>query len=161
MSSIALNSKHSGYEAARTLDLLMRNKKIKDKTIYIRPTHVVARRSTDIVAVQDEHVSKAIQYIKKNSNMLIQVNDVCSELSISRRQLERKFRKTLKRTINQEIRMHRAEQVSKLLLKTNLTISEIAENLGFSGLHHVSRLFKSIKGITPGEYRRQYTEKNK
>ncbi len=156
LSSIALSSKQTGYEAAKQLDLLMNKRKTKEKHIYIRPTHVVTRQSTDIITVDDKQVANAIQYIRKHSNELIQVDDVCQEVSVSRRQLERKFRKALKRSINHEIRLHRAEQVAKMLLQTNMTISQIADELDFNGLHHMGRLFKSVKGVTPFDYRQKH-----
>ncbi len=156
MSSIALDSKQAGYRAAKVLDGLMQNRENTRNRIFIRPTQVVTRHSTDVVAVEDKQVAAAIQFIRKHSNRLIGVNDVCDEVSISRRQLERKFRKALKRSINHEIRIHRAQQVVNMLVRTNLTLSQIAENLEFNGLHHMGRLFKSIKGITPVEYRKKY-----
>ncbi len=62
----------------------------------------------------------------------------------------------LKRSINHEIRLHRVEQVAKMLLQTNMTISQIADEPDFNGLHHMGRLFKSVKGVTPFDYRQKH-----
>lgn len=156
MSSIALDSKQAGYQGAKVLDSLMQNRQNATNRIFIRPINVVIRQSSDIVAVDDKQVAAAIQYIRKNSNRLIGVENICEQVSVSRRQLERKFRKALKQSINQQIRIHRAEQVAKMLLQSNLTISQIALALGFNGLHHMGRLFKSVKGMTPQQFRKRH-----
>ena len=53
LSSIALNTKRAGYEAAELLDKLMAGEKIENQRIIVHPTHVVTRQSTDILAIED------------------------------------------------------------------------------------------------------------
>ncbi len=103
LTSIALNVESAGYEAAKLMDDLIKNKKISSKKIIVSPSHIVQRQSTDILAVDDSEVAAAIRYIKKNARNKILVKDVVKTTGISRRTLEKRFRKTIHRSIYNEI----------------------------------------------------------
>jgi transcriptional regulator GlxA family with amidase domain len=49
--------------------------------------------------------------------------------------------------------------MAKMLIGTNLSISQIAWSLGFPYTNNLSRYFKQQKGISPLEYRRKYAPK--
>ncbi len=95
ISSIALNTEGAGYEAARLLDRLMKGEPMAGQTIGVSPTHIVTRMSTDVLAVSDQDVSTALQFIRRNPNRLIQVNDVVEATNVSRRVLEKRFKSIL------------------------------------------------------------------
>jgi len=154
LTSIALNVESAGFEAARLLDQLISKKKIAGKQIMVSPTHIVQRQSSDILAVDDPEVAMAIQYIKNNAKDKILVRDVVEATSISRRTLEKRFRKTLHRSIYDEIRQVRVEQISKLLLETDLPISQISSLFSFTDVEHISRYFRREKGVALREFRK-------
>ena len=106
-------------------------------------------------AVSDSLVAKAIDFIKNNANKQIQVSDVVEHVSVSRRKLERRFKKYLNHSIHQEIKLAKVQLISKILLETSDNISEIAAKLGFADVAHIARYFKDIEGISPLEYRRK------
>ena len=76
LSSIALDFAKAGYDAADLLDHLMSNPTAPASTITVHPSHIVTRASTDILAVDDEDVAMAIQFIRQHTNKLIQISDV-------------------------------------------------------------------------------------
>jgi LacI family transcriptional regulator len=76
MSSVALNFERAGYEAAQALDKLMHHTRGAPPQITVQATHIVARRSTDVVAVDDEPVAKAMQYIRDHPREALSVADV-------------------------------------------------------------------------------------
>ena len=106
-------------------------------------------------AVSDSLVAKAIDFIKNNANKQIQVSDVVNYVSVSRRELERRFKKSSNRSIHREIKLTKIQLISKMLLETSDNISEIATKLGFADVAHIARYFKDIEGISPLEYRRK------
>jgi LacI family transcriptional regulator len=154
MSSIALNVESAGYKAAKLLDQLINNKKIERRQILVSPTHIVQRQSSDILAVDDAEVALAIRFIKKNAKEKILVNDVIKTTHISRRTLEQRFKKTIHRSIYDEIRQVRVELISKLLIETDLPISHITSFFNFTDVEHISRYFKKEKGINLREFRK-------
>jgi LacI family transcriptional regulator len=159
LSSIAVNNERAGYEAAALLDQLMSGKKDVEKHITAIPTHIVTRQSTDIFAVADPEVAKALRFVQQHSTEDIHVDDVVGAVPLSRRVLESRFRKAVDRSILSEIRRARVEQVVQMLVETNLPISEIAKSLSYSGIEHIARYFRREKGMSLIEYRRRFGQK--
>jgi LacI family transcriptional regulator len=155
MSSIALNTEKAGYEAAELLDKLMTGQKMTGQNILVRATCVIARQSTDILAVEDRTVAEAIRFIRQHSKKAIQVDDVVDYVAVSRRNLELRFKKALDRSIYSEIKHARTQQIIRLLCETDISISEIALKLGHPSDKHIARYFKQHTGTSLREYRKQ------
>jgi LacI family transcriptional regulator len=154
LTSIAMNVEKIGYEAAESLDKMMKNKsKLKDDLV-VKPTHVKTRYSTDIVFTEDAELAKAISFIRQNFRSTIQVADVVKATSLSRRTLEQRFKQKLNRSINSEIKRLRIEHICSLLLETDLSISDIAYGLDFSSMEHISRYFHKETGKSLREFRK-------
>lgn len=157
LSSIALNFKKAGYEAARLLDkIICGQQKMEGQCIEIQPTHVETRISTDMLAVDDSDIIQVLQYIRENSNKPLQVEDIANYVCISKRSLQMKFRKALGRSIHDEIVQAHFDIAKTLLIDTNLSIDDIAEKSGFLYTSNMRRAFKQIAGILPQKYRQQY-----
>lgn len=153
LSSIALNTENAGYETAEMLNKLMNKKRITELEIQVQPTHIVARQSTDIFAVTDQEVIKALKYIYANLSNRLSVNSIVNVTSLNRRSLECRFKKYLGRTIMEEVRRKRAETLTKYLVETELSISEICRSLDYTDISHISRYFKKEKGIGLRDFR--------
>lgn len=156
ISSIALNTEGAGYEAARLLDRLMKGESMAGQRIGVSPTHIVTRMSTDVLAVSDPDVSAALQFIRRNPNRLIQVNDVVEATNVSRRVLEKRFKAILRRSVHQEIRRVRVGHIVQLLIGTDMSITEIATHGGFDGVEHIARYFRKETGMSLRDYRKKH-----
>lgn len=159
MSSTGINFERAGYEAAQLLDRLMRGERPRAARIVAHSTHVVPRQSTDIMAVQDSNVVRALRFIRDHSRRVIQVRDVVEASGLSRRVLEKRFRLILGRSVLKEIRRIRADQIAQMLVETNQPVSQIALAFGFSGVEHVARYFCSEKKLSPLAYRQRFGRK--
>jgi LacI family transcriptional regulator len=157
LSSIALNCEEAGYEAAAQLDRQMRGKKASIKEIYLRPTHVHTRQSTDVSAVEDTVVARAMHFIRTHAGDVLSVQDVVEAAAASRRVLERHFRRTVGAGIYKEIQQARIERACQMLVETHWPLEHIAERCGFSSVVHFGLAFKRHTGLTPLEYRRSST----
>jgi len=156
ISSVSLNTESAGYEAARLLDRLMKGEPMAGQVIPVRPTHIVARMSTDVLMVSDPDVSAALQFIRRNPNRLIQVNDVVEATNVSRRVLEKRFKAVLRRSVHQEIRRVRVHHIIQLLIGTDLSITEVATHGGFDGVEHIARYFRKETGMSLRDYRKRH-----
>lgn len=159
LSSISYNSQKAGFQAAEALDRLMHGKAPLQDKIIISPVGVINRMSTDIFAVPDEEVLKAVSFIKSNSRNPIQVDDVARAINISRRNLSRKFKQYLGRSIANEIIRARIDNICHMLTDTDISVSEIAYKTGFNDATHISRFFKAQTKLTPLEYRNKFSIK--
>jgi len=160
MSSIAINFERAGYETARALDLLMHKRRGVPEKILVSPTHVVARRSTDLVAVDEPQVAKALRFMRDHDREPVSVSDVARAAGLSRRALERRVRKLIGRSVLKQIRSLRTDRIARLLVETNLPISHIAETLGFPDMQHFARYFRSEKQMTPLAFRKTYAARS-
>lgn len=156
LSSVALNCERAGYEAAELLDKMMHGTEVEEKVVLVQAKYVVPRRSTEIEAVQNKDVADALRYIRDHAHTPIQVQDVAYSVALSVRALEKKFRLELDRTIFDQIQNTRMEEARRMLIETNLQISEIALSLGYSGAEKLSRSFRKEMGMTPLKFRRRY-----
>ncbi len=156
LSSIHLATDRIGFEAAAMMEQMLNGQRPESNTrLLIPPTGVVGRQSTDVTVTTDSDVAAALRYIRDHAATAISVEDVASGVTISRRQLERRFRDTLGRSVYDEIKRCRIERAKQLLAETELTIPQIAMASGFSTASYFTVVFGEETGSTPGVYRKQ------
>jgi LacI family transcriptional regulator len=156
LSSVQTNGYQVGWEAMVLIRRLMRGGKASDKDIVVPPGEIVSRKSSDMLAVPNPLIARAIEFIRNRSHEPIKVQDVLKEVPLSRRALEMEFQRLYGRSPYQQITQFRIERAKSLLTKTTLSMSEVAERSGFQTQVLFSVTFKRITGLTPGEYRRQF-----
>ena len=156
LSSVAVNFDRAGYEAAGALARLMRGEDSPTDRIVARATHVVTRRSTDVVAVDDQSVAKALRFIRADATKRgLPVGEVARRAGLSRRLLEKRFQQELGRSVLKEIRRVRTDKIAQLLVETQMPVWQIAEELGFNDIQHFARYFRAAKSMSPLAYRKR------
>jgi len=95
LSSVSRGPWRLGYETAVLLDRLMLGQRPPDHDLVVPSDGVVARQSTDTVAVEDRHVAAAVHFIHDHPAEPFDVERVVRATAISRRQLEVRFRRVL------------------------------------------------------------------
>ncbi len=160
LSSVARNSWLLGYETAKALDRLMNGQPTPmDQTIP--PIGVVARQSTDTIAVEDPHLTDALHFIHDHLDEPLGIDQVVHATSISRRQLEMCFRRVLGCTPHDYLNRKRVERVKKLLVAPGkIKLHKLAMACGFSNAERMRLVFRRVTGMTPLEYRRTERAKN-
>lgn len=162
LSSIAIDGCKAGYQAAETLDKLMKGRSCNiDKPIIAQATHVVVRQSSNIFAVEDSTTRTALQYISANARQAIQVKDVAHACGLSVRALQKKFKFCLNKSISDEIDRIRIDLICRLLAETDRKISQIFLDFDFVTQGHFSRYFRRLKNMSPKMYRKKYGESKK
>lgn len=160
ISSVALSYYKAGFEAAQLLDKMMDGTvAASEQTVLIEPTNIITRQSTDFSLIKDYEVGKAMNYIHHNSVKLLQVSDVAEQTGLSKNALQKRFKKAVGCSVSQEIRRACADKIAEMLLNSNMSISDIARSIGFSGDDHISRYFRQSVGMTPLDYRKKYGKK--
>lgn len=154
LSSIAFNFKKAGFDAARLMDdIICGRQSLQGQWIRIQTTGVKERGSTDICAVGDEDLIKALKYIRAHSGSSLQVEDIADYVCISKRTLQMKFQKILGRSIHEEIIKAHVEIAKSLLIETNLSIETVALRSGFHYSSNMRRAFMHFTGMLPHKYR--------
>jgi len=153
LSSVDLDGRRVGFEAAGLLDRMMAGK-ADDDCIYIPPIRVVVRQSTDLVAIQDPDVAQAVRIIRESACTDINVGRIAEEVGISRRVLESRFHRYLGRSPKTEIMRVRIEAAKTLLAQTDKSSESIARKCGFGSLEYFTRVFHNKVGVKPQAYRK-------
>jgi LacI family transcriptional regulator len=152
LSSVVHNARRIGYEAAAMLERLMARKKVM-ADIIVDPLSVRCRQSTDLLAIEDPEVAKAVRFIREHACEGIRVDDVLDQVALSRRALEKRFRSAVGRPPHMEIRRAQLERVKELLVGSDFKLEKIAEVTGFSSAQYLAGLFHRIMKMTPGAWR--------
>ena len=155
LSSVSLDTERIGYQAAALLDRMIAGKKPKQPHLFIKPANVITRRSTDVLAIEDRHITAAAQFIRENACKGIDVSDVLKVVPMSRSTLERRFAHFLGHSPKEEILRARLSRAKQLLSGTNFLLADVAEKVGFDHPEYLSVIFKRRTGLTPGEFRVQ------
>ena len=124
----------------------------------VAPKSVSERLSTNVVAVDDQELANVCRFIRQHACDGINVSDVTGITSLSRRQLERRFREELGRTPHEQITTTQIDRVKQLLRETDMTLEQIAPKAGYSHKESLSAVFKRETGETPGDYRRRIAD---
>lgn len=104
-------------------------------------------------------VAKVIETIRKNiENSAFGVDDLSSEVGLSRVHLNRKLKENLNISPSNLIRSIRLKQAAYLLINNKVNISEVAYKVGFSSHSYFSNNFKEYFGMAPTEFIIKYTE---
>jgi LacI family transcriptional regulator len=153
LTSIDVNPQRVGYEAAGLLDRLMRGTKPPRDGLFFDLGRVVPRQSTDVLALEDAELVKAMQFIRAHACEGILVDDVLGEVCLSRSVLERRFKKALGRTPKAEILSVQIELAKELLTETDLSLDQVAHKSGFQSAKYFSDIFHAKAGIRPAAFR--------
>jgi LacI family transcriptional regulator len=153
LSSLDPNRVRIGYEAAQWLDRLLDGEAFPKTPVRVPPTGVVARASTDVIAIQDPLVSAAVRFIRDHAREDISAADVYRAAHASRATVQPRFREALGHTVSEEIWRTRLSHACLLLTETDMPLVEIVEASGFTSVPHFCRRFREHLGRTPKEYR--------
>lgn len=154
LSSVEQGAMRVGFEAAALLDDMMNGKPPAHQRTAIPPERVVARQSTDVMAVSDADVAEALRFIRQNACRPIQVRDVLDMARMSRSTLDARFRAAIGRSIHLEIRRVQIESAERLLITTAMPIKEVVQRVGVSSVQYFTAMMRNATGKTPGEIRK-------
>ncbi len=153
LSSIDDNAEGMGFTAAELLDQLMSGKKIPLGPALVPPIGVVTRQSTDILAIENTDVAMALKIIWTRYREPINVEEVSMGVPISYRRLHDLFQKYVGRSMSEEIARLRVEYAARQLVGTDKKVHSIAVESGFPDANRMVKVFRRIKGLTPGQFR--------
>lgn len=138
---------------AQLIEKLVSDPFAKVEDIVLKPVKIIGRMSTAAFATDDVNIQKAVEYIHRNYQKKISVDDVVEEAALSRRLLERRFRTVTGQSIYQYITEVKIRHFAQMLSDTSEQVLSIALSLGENDTKSISRRFKQLYGCTPMEWR--------
>lgn len=101
------------------------------------------------------YVQKSIEYISSNYSYPITVEDIAAYVGLSRSHLFRSFETVLSMSPKEYLTNFRIKQSCYLLEHSDLSITAIANSIGFDNSLYFSKAFHKAKGMSPKEYKKQ------
>ncbi|NTV35425.1 MAG: response regulator [Anaerolineaceae bacterium] len=112
------------------------------------------------VPVQSESpvVQKMIEYIYKNYNRDISLEEIATKMYMNNTYLSRLFKEKTGQGFHDFLVEVRLKNAKLLLESSEFKVNEIADMSGYRDVSHFIVIFKEHLGMTPSDYRRQTTQ---
>ena len=155
LSSVRHDLKTIGFEGAKMLSKLMSGKKLKSTLKLIPPNGIAIRQSTNALAVTDPLIRNVLKYLRTNFRRSIGTDQVAEIFGVSRRNLEKRFKKNMHCSLHEHLIDIRIDEAKRYLKFTSKPIETISALTGFCHAPHFSNTFKKKTRISPSSYRNQ------
>ena len=112
--------------------------------------------SQSLKNTSDEKMKSLMRYIHKHYSETISIEDLTTEVHISKRVCFRLFRENLHMSPIEYITSYRLNKARQRLIGTNETITQIAYNCGFGSSSYFGKVFREYFDDTPANYRKYW-----
>ncbi len=159
LTSVDRNARVVGYRSAEVLDGLIRGQQPEKREILIPPKGLIARASSDTLAIDDPRLREVVAYIQSHLKGELKIDDILARTGMSRRWLEYAFREHLGESPHQYIGRKRVLAAKELLQEEpDLKLHEIAAMTGFARPKQLTLAFQRYEGVSPRAYRQASDE---
>jgi AraC-like DNA-binding protein len=109
----------------------------------------------------DQYLARdVLSYLIAHYQEPLHIEDLVTRFPVSRSQLFTLFKETTGTTIKQFLIEYRLNKAKRLLMETDLAISEVSAAVGFGDMSHFFHVFKKETGLTPKQYRVETFRRN-
>jgi LacI family transcriptional regulator len=155
LTSLDANCEQIGYQAAELLSQLMDGSTPPVAPILIPPKALVVRQSSDVFAVREPRVAKALRFMADQSDSSVTIDEVASHAGLCSQSLNRLFNQHLGHSMIKELKRLRVEHLKRVLVESDDTLDAVCAQAGFGTRASMHRTFKELTGETPAEYRKR------
>jgi len=99
-------------------------------------------------------IQKAVNYINGNLSDNLTIKSITKNANVSKSVLYKNFHEEFGCTVSEFINRKRIENAKLLLKKSELSVEDISQRLGYSNASYFSKMFKKCEGISPLKYRK-------
>lgn len=117
------------------------------------PTNAIPKELSERTRAEQPKLAEALELMDNNIEEPLTTDDIAYHVKISRRQLERLFKKHLSAVPSRYYLQIRLEEARRRLFKGTDSIADIGLSCGFSSGAHFSTAYRNQYGLTPSEDR--------
>lgn len=154
LSSVAIPWDAIGSRVGETIQSLLRGSPAPENPILVPPSGVVLRHSANHLAVDDPQLRRAMSYLTEHLQDSVSIGQMCAELRLARRSLERKFKSLYNCSPWEMLCRLRIARAKQLLTRTNHTVGRVSDLCGFNDAERMTVVFKRLTGKTPSGFRK-------
>ncbi len=155
LTSVLLSVETLGFEALRILVGLIKREPEPSGQVRLKTMALHVRESTGSRRPEICNLSAALECIQTNATQGISVEEVIRRTQhVSKVTFHKHFREAIGKSPAEAIRDRKLEEARRLLSGTELPLEAVSELCGFSSARVMSRVFASVEGRAPRDYRR-------
>ena len=109
--------------------------------------------NTNNYSDSEKIISKAKKFVNENYRENIDRDDIASITYVTPNYLSKLFRNSMGINLREYINQLRIEESKRLLLSTNMTVSEVASYVGYDNISYFSTVFHKLTGVSPSEWK--------
>jgi AraC family transcriptional regulator len=130
---------------------------VRQMAVQLLRSHMDVRRTASIELSRagpvDRRLRRAIEFMHDNYSRELDLEEIASAAYLSEFHFARMFKQITGVTPHHYLANLRLERARKLLLESELPISEVAAMVGYQSQSHFTRVFRSVAGVTPRAFR--------
>lgn len=118
---------------------------------------IIIEKNGDVKQIKEPSLAIKVKiYIDKNYNENISLKSIAEAVNANQYYLSHIFKEEIGFSPMQYVTRRRIGEAQNLLINTQLSITEIAANVGYNNSNYFQNVFKKIVGYTPGSYRKRW-----
>lgn len=153
ISSVRHDLARIGYEGAKLLASIMKGEKKPEKPILIPPRGIAERASSDTLATPKGLTGRAKKIYQDNIANPPSTEMLASALGVSRATLDRAFATDIRMSPGKLLSRLRMDEAKRILRHRNLSVSELAQSLGYCNSAYFVNVFKKETGVSPRRWK--------
>lgn len=106
----------------------------------------------------NQHINKVIDILERDYSQDISLNLVAEQLSMNPAYISRLFKQITGQTFVDYLKHIRIEKSKELLVQSELKVNVVGKQVGYENAYYFIKVFKDMVGLTPGEYKKLYSE---
>lgn len=147
-----------GLKEELLLFALAKYKQVEEITAFLCAESRKLIGQMEEVLQSSELIDEVARYLKEHFRSEVSLNDLAEEFFVSPTYLSRRFKEKRLCTITQYVEGVRLKTAKDLLGNPMISVSEVAELVGYSDPNYFARVFKKNVGIAPTDYRKNCSE---
>ena len=127
--------------------------KMLEMYLHILNSHTYTKISTREKTNCEIYLEFCVDFIETNIHKKITVEELSALVGVSQPYLYKIFKNKFNMSIKEYITYYKINRAKKLLIETNMLITEIANSVGYSDVLAFSKAFSSKEKVSPQKYR--------
>lgn len=154
---LSLMKRASHLQDHKDSEFLMRNLFSEIWLLLLEEIRTLEKEQPPIKPVRQDRIQTMLAFIQSSYTEHLTLEDIAASAAISPRECTRCFKNTIHKTPFQYLMEYRIDAAEHLLKTTRESVVDIALKCGFSNSAYFGRIFREMKGITPGAFRRKHS----
>lgn len=150
---------YSLYNTGLSEDLLMIQSLILELVYFLKKNFISNLSRNNVQGGNRRVIEETLEYIRENLTAELDLAFLANRASFSRIYFHKLFKASTGRTIHQYIEEQRIKKSINLMISTDMTLSQVAYECGFSSQSYFCYAFKRNTGSTPRAYMKEIAKR--